>query len=315
MNNYKYLIKSFAVLFLTGLVFPNIAFAHVRWALGSVTPPRTNSTGLKSEPCGGALKTTRSTIFSGGQTIDVEFEETIEHPGHFRIAFSPAGDLNFDDYVLADNIPDNPASGFYKQNITIPVEICDACSLQLIQVMTTSPTPGPGDFYYSCTDIQITNPGDITPPDSVSNVVPVAGDGQASISWTNPTADFYRVVVLKSTNNVMGVPTNGVNYNVGDMIDGSEVVYMGNASEFVATSLTNDNDYYFKVFSQNPRKNYASGVEAMVTPTSSASNGGGVGTAGDAPPPSDIVSGSIHPGWFLLMLVASRLFRKRLPPV
>jgi hypothetical protein len=194
--------------------------------------------------------------------------------------------------------------------------------------MTTSPTPGPGDFYYSCTDIKITNPGDTTSPNSVSNVVPVAGDGQATISWTNPTADFYRVVVFKSTNNVMSVPTNGVNYNVGDMIDGSEVVYVGNTTGFAATSLTNDSDYYFKVFSQNPRKNYASGVETMVTPTSSASNGGGggivgdtpppsdtgSGNVGDTPPPSDTGSGSIHLGWFILMLITSRLFRKRLSP-
>jgi len=259
------------------LVLPSAVMAHVRWALDSVTPPRTNDTGLKANPCGGAARTTRSTIFSAGQTIEVEFQETIDHPGHYRIAFSPANDLNFDSYVLVDNIPDTTSTGFYTQEITIPMEICSACTLQLIQVMTTSPTPQPGDYYYSCSDIQITNSGDTTPPLPVNSLNAQEGNGQVALSWNNPATDFYQVVVLKDTNPISDAPTNGVMYTAGEMINTTQVAYIGSANGFTATVLTNDTPYYFKVFAQNPRKNYAAGVEINATP-SATTPGGGTGS-------------------------------------
>jgi len=280
-NHSNYL--SMLVIALLLPLMPASAFAHVRWALDSVTPPRTNDTGLKANPCGGVARTARSTIFSAGQTIEVRFEETINHPGHYRIAFSPADDLNFDSYVLVDNIPDNTNTGFYTQEITIPMEICSACTLQLIQVMTTSPTPLPSDYYYSCSDIQITNSGDATPPQPVDSLNAQNGNGQVGLSWNNPAGDFYQVVVLKDTNPIADTPVNGVIYSAGDMINTTQVVYAGSANGFTATSLTNDTPYYFKVFSQNPRKNYATGMEINATPTASATAGGNTGN-----PPGDM---------------------------
>ena len=257
-------------------ILPTSVLAHARWVIGSVTPPRTNDTGLKVDPCGGKPRTARSTIFSAGQTIEVEFEETVNHPGHYRIAFSPADDLNFDSYVLVDNIPDTTNTGSYKQEITIPMQICSACTLQLIQVMTTNTNPQPGDYYYSCTDIQITDPGDSTAPLPVNNITPQEGDSQVTLNWSNPASDFYQVIILKDTSPILDIPTDGVIYTAGDLINGTEVAYVGNASAFTATSLTNDTPYYFKVFSQNPRKNYADGVETNATPIASTTGGGGI---------------------------------------
>jgi hypothetical protein len=268
----------FTTIFITAISMP--VMAHVRWALDSVTPPRTNDTGLKTAPCGGAQRTTRSTIFSAGQTTEVEFQETINHPGHYRIAFSPAGDMNFDSYVLVDNIPDTTNTGFYKQEITIPMQICSECTLQLIQVMTTDPNPQPGDFYYSCSDIQITDPGDTTAPAPVTNIVSLQGDSQVTLNWSNPADDFYQVVVLKDTSPILETPNNGVIYTAGDSINGIDIAYVGNASSFTATSLTNETPYYFKVFAQNPRKNYADGVEANSTPSASATGGSNNNTGG-----------------------------------
>ena len=291
------------------------AFAHARWVIGSVTPPRTNDTGLKVDPCGGKARTNRSTIFSAGQTIELEFEETVNHPGHYRIAFSPADDLNFDSYVLMDNIPDTTNTGRYTEVITIPPDqICSACTLQLIQVMTTSTNPQPGDFYYSCSDIQITAAGDTTKPAPVSSVSAVNGStaGQANISWTNPTDDFYRAVILKSTSPILDEPVGGNDYTAGDMINGVEVIYSGNANSTSATALALDTTYYFKVFSQNPRKNYAAGQETSVMITA-VNNGGGNPTN---PPGSsntdDSGSGSISPFWIILFTLLL-LLRYRSP--
>src|SRR4051794_8606202 len=54
--------------------------------------PRTLSN--KAGPCGAAGSTRGSTVttFEPGQTITVMFDETVDHPGHFRIAFNADGD-------------------------------------------------------------------------------------------------------------------------------------------------------------------------------------------------------------------------------
>ena len=236
------------ITFLVVIIFiitPLTAQAHARWVLDSVTPPRSNDTGLKTEPCGNIARTTRSTIFSAGQTIELEFEETVNHPGHYRIAFSPENDLFFDDVnnILVDNIPDTTNNGRYTQTITIPMQTCTACTLQLIQVMTTSTSPQPSDFYYSCTDIQITGVGDMTPPLTVSNVNSQAGDQSANLTWSNPVDDFYQVVVLKDITPISVTPANGTIYQPGDMLNGTEVVYVGNSNSFNVTSLANNRDY------------------------------------------------------------------------
>ena len=88
-----------------------------------------------------------------GQTITVTWAETVNHPGYYRIAFSPSGDTGFDANVLMNNIP-NPA-GLQATNsatVTLPATPCTQCTLQLIQVMTESTPPS---NYYSCADITI----------------------------------------------------------------------------------------------------------------------------------------------------------------
>lgn len=311
MTKLNKLLPSFIIttVLLSGLLTTN-AMAHVRWAIDSITPPRTNDTGLKVEPCGGVARTSRSTIFSAGQTIDLVFDETINHPGHYRIAFSPANDVNFDSYVLIDNIPDNTNTGRYVQTVTIPNEICSACTLQLIQVMTTDPNPQPNDFYYSCTDIQITNAGDTTAPLMVNGVMAQPDDGQIVLNWNNPVDDFYQVVILKSINPIFEAPTDGTVYAEGNNINGIEVAYVGNLSTYTATGLVNDTPYYFKLFSQNPRKNYATGVELNATPAASSSGGGNTGNEPGNTGTPDSGGGSVNIV-FLIFIIAIRVFAKR----
>ncbi len=153
---------------LAALIFSHAppAAAHARWDLNGVVKPRNTSTGLKTDPCGGATRTTTPVTFIPGQTLEVSFEETINHASHFRIAFSPQGDLNFNNNVLLDNIPDNlgsetPLPHLYRAVITLPTQACDACTLQLIQVMTDNPA-APSN-YYSCSDIKLATGGGTTP--------------------------------------------------------------------------------------------------------------------------------------------------------
>src|SRR2546423_304929 len=115
-------------------LMPALAFSHS--FLTSPTPR--NSVANKTGPCGVPPNGTR-TNFSPGQTITVTWTETIDHPGHYRLAFAPANDTGFDQNVLLDNIP-NPAGAQATNStqITLPTTPCTGCTLQLIQVMTNT---------------------------------------------------------------------------------------------------------------------------------------------------------------------------------
>lgn len=157
------------------------AGAHVRL----VTPTSRYGDEMKVGPCG-RLAGTRSanvTTVAPGQALRIIFDELIDHPGYFRIAFDPAGDgalappttvdngLTWSNppgvMVLADHIPD-AATGLTHGvvDVTLPDLECSTCTLQLIQVMTDKPPfDGLDDFYYQCADLVLTStPGAASPP-------------------------------------------------------------------------------------------------------------------------------------------------------
>jgi hypothetical protein len=59
--------------------------------------------------------------------------------------------------VLADRIPDAAGGLTHGEvQVTLPSTACDACTLQLIQVMTDKPPfDGGDDFYYQCADLRL----------------------------------------------------------------------------------------------------------------------------------------------------------------
>lgn len=150
--------------FMISLCFmSSLAYSHARLDPLRVPKPRNDSSGLKTGPCGGVAATTdpskRTTLVAGSQ-LELYFQETIDHPGYYRIAFSPANDQGFDDNVLiemANDIQGAPTPSFnsprqYQETITVPDTLCENCTLQLIQVMTDR---NPASNYYSCADIRI----------------------------------------------------------------------------------------------------------------------------------------------------------------
>ncbi|MBL8607386.1 MAG: lytic polysaccharide monooxygenase [Myxococcales bacterium] len=158
--------------FAAATLAPSVASAHI-----SLTYPPARSTSQKSGPCGkGAAdpRGTKITYFKPGQKVTVTWDETIDHPGHYRISFDDDGQDIFTDPssftdvapragVLVDDIKDVAGgSGKYSQEITLPNKECNNCTLQVVQVMTDKPPYGDGnDLYYQCADIVLTN----NPPD------------------------------------------------------------------------------------------------------------------------------------------------------
>jgi len=86
------------------------------------------------------------------------------------------------------------------------------------------------------------------------------GDSQVELNWTNPSSDFYRVLILrKSGSSISDAPTEGQSYSVSDAIGSSTVVYVNNGTTFTDTGLTNSTDYYYRIFAYDSYLNYASG--------------------------------------------------------
>ncbi len=236
------------------LTCANQVNAHARWALDGLVKPRNNSTGLKTGPCGGIARTNTPVQLQSGSVVDVKFETVIYHQGVFKIYFSPSNDQNF--VLLADNIPDYADKPFQTYKLTLPNQECNGCTLQLIQTM---PDHGPNSLYYSCADIQLVKPTmtDIVPPAAVTNLSAQQQDKHLSLSWANPSADYFKTLVLQASQPVQATPNSGTAYQVGDGIGNAKVVANAASNQFASTDLPLQQTTYFAVIAYDGAHNYA----------------------------------------------------------
>ena len=186
----KRLAFALALLSLSGT-----ASAHARWKLTGKLKPRTNATGLKEpSPCGGAkVDESRRATLVAGETVEVEFEETINHPGYYKITFSKDGSTGFEQNVIEEKIDDDQNAAIsgtsyhqYKYSLKVPSEACDKCAFQLIQFMTENPASP--SKYYSCADVKIVAAG------STSSAT---GTGTGAATGEKPAAPTKLKVTVK----------------------------------------------------------------------------------------------------------------------
>ena len=161
------------------LVSVGVAQAHVRL----LQPPPAlvedaQGDPQKNAPCGGpGTPTGVVTTFLAGQTITVKWQETIYHPGHFRLALTTDRAQLIDPMVTTDSagisvaaaIDDPPSApvlqdGLYprtgsgtsgrlfEQQLTLPNTPCASCTLQLIQFMADHAAPY---IYHHCAEVAI----------------------------------------------------------------------------------------------------------------------------------------------------------------
>ncbi len=150
---------------------------------------------LKDGPCGipGGARSENVTYFEPGETIEVRWDEYVDHPGHYRISFDPDGDDDFVDpatmmeldsneAVLLDGIDDEgPGERYYSVLVKLPDVTCDTCTLQVIQMMYDKPpytTPG-NDIYYQCADLVLRYGG--TPDGGVGAGGAAGGSGSGGL--------------------------------------------------------------------------------------------------------------------------------------
>lgn len=180
-----------AVIGLSGLAYGHAHLTSPRPRVQSTDPAAPGyvatpsaAAGKTTGPCGGGanFSTAGAPTISveQGTPFDVTFLETIEHPGHYRIALNATGNgTGAAEQILSDNIPDLtgavPAGGRpYTQSVTIPAAVADGTYvMQLIQVMTEGGTP---TYYYSCADINVGIPLPAGTPDAAPAGTPDGGD-------------------------------------------------------------------------------------------------------------------------------------------
>jgi hypothetical protein len=175
--------------------------AHAHLDLLSPTP---RTTMLKQGPCGAGPNDPRGptvATYKPGETITITWNEYVDHPGHFRVAFDDDGQdifvdpKGFDDIsggpgVIMDGIADKNG-GDYSQEITLPDVECDNCVLQVIQVMTDKAPYGDGnDMYYQCADIALVGEVSATTgePDTTTGAPGTTGGDEESTAGPDPSA-------------------------------------------------------------------------------------------------------------------------------
>jgi hypothetical protein len=143
----------------------------------------------KIAPCGGTMAdagtpTNAVTKVQGSQKLHIEVDETIFHPGHYRIALArtraglpPDPEVTTQQTekgprsvsaaiaappeppVLVDGLwphTERPAAK-WTTDIDIPNISCEKCTLQIIEFMANHPGVREGGFsYHHCADLQIT---------------------------------------------------------------------------------------------------------------------------------------------------------------
>ena len=184
-------MRSFVLVFaLSLLALP--ATAHAHFTLVAPPPASTSTNGGKGDPpCGPTnMASNVVTPVMGGSKLMLKVNETVFHPGFYRVALSiksrdelPPDNVVKDangmvllptskamsataEYqatpvfpVLADNLwPHTSATAMFSGEITLPNVNCDKCTLQVIEFMAQHGSNGDkaGFFYHHCADLKIT---------------------------------------------------------------------------------------------------------------------------------------------------------------
>lgn len=246
--------------------------AHTRWNPEGVLQPRSNGDDIKTGPCGNLPRSDSPAVFTAGETITVEFESTIYHQGHFRIAFSPGNDQGFDDHVLVDNIPDYPSQRYRSYDLTLPDTPCTDCTLQLIQVMLDR---NPPTNYFSCADIQLEAPSSPTPP-ALTQFSAAELAGAVQLEW-NDLEGNTSVVVVENTQRQQPQVQDGQLLQAGDTLGDGQVVYVGNQSGVTLQDRQAGSRYHYFAYVYDEQLRYSPATEVSITlEESQSSQAGGV---------------------------------------
>jgi hypothetical protein len=203
-------------------IFSSIAWAGSAFAHVELDYPMPRALGktegnLKNTPCGqstdGRTKD-RVNVFAPGQTITLQFDEFIDHPSYYRVAFDPDGDTFPMRTGVAANTVETTAQAEAAEQavfqgsgsqllavvpevngtassatVTLPNMECENCTLQLIEFMYDKGDPNHG--YFQCADIALRSDaaetGDGSSPDAGAPPASSSGLGNGTQVSPPPT--------------------------------------------------------------------------------------------------------------------------------
>jgi hypothetical protein len=185
------------------------------------------------------------TTVTAGDMLMVEFDETVHHPGWFRIALAEdPKDFEEIEFPNADNcnydmskVPTEPhgnvlKDGFgmdtnigganrkFMEMVKLPDMPCEKCTLQVIQVMADALHAPPGCVYYHCAELKI---------------LPKAGPGAAAGSGGSAAAGSG---VVAGAAGKSGVPAAGSGGVAGAVAAGTGGVHAHAAGAGGAMAIT-----------------------------------------------------------------------------
>ena len=205
----------------------------------------------KSQPCGQAdpggavVPTGMVTTLEAGSTVDIEIDETIFHPGHYRVSLamnqaalpndppvtagsSACGSTIIEAHptmpLLADGLlkHTNAFSAPQTMHVQLPPGVtCDHCTLQITEFMSNHPLNNPGGCYYHhCATVSIVpagsapDAGPATGPDAAPGPGPDAAPGPGPVAAgggvTDPGASGCGCRVPSRRSSSSGVLLGGV---------------------------------------------------------------------------------------------------------
>jgi hypothetical protein len=145
----------------------------------------TSANAAKGKAANPGTPTNAVTKVQGGQKLHIKVQETVYHPGHYRIALAvnSRAELPADPIAVTRDSEKGPqsvsapietapkppilADGLFQHtskqadpwetDVTLPNISCTKCTLQIIQFMAEHGRNADGDFsYHHCADLQIT---------------------------------------------------------------------------------------------------------------------------------------------------------------
>lgn len=134
--------------------------------------PRDTQDGYKlfagnTPPCGNNVKSAVLPVYTQGQMIKFEWEETIQHPGYYVFQISSDNGATFTTIgQYNDDLNNNATPHFYPSaaqanfKVALPANLtCDACIVRMIQHMDNNAvvhaTVMDNVDYFSCADVKI----------------------------------------------------------------------------------------------------------------------------------------------------------------
>ena len=110
-----------------------------------------------------------------------------------------------------------------------------------------------------CGDAPVPEPlGDDLPPGATTDLAAIAADEAVSLAWMNPSDADYKLtlIVRYAGTNSYGVPTDGADYKVGDLLGSGEVLYVGDGTSFTDSSLDACKENIYQVWTQDRSGNW-----------------------------------------------------------